>query len=194
MRAVVLGDDEQARRILVEPVDDAGPLDPADARQAVAAMGDERIHERAGFVTGGRMHHEPGRLVDDDEVIVLVDDVERDRFAQWLGRDGRGKVEQHRCPSGKLLVRIEGGGAVHGHSPVPDQRLEAAARKIAPRRCQRPVEPLRRSIMNPLTQCRFVQRILAANPGLRGFLGRKGLMGSCRLVIRAASVLLAPFV
>ena len=40
-------------------------------------------------VAGGRMHDEPGRLVDDDEVVVLVDDGERDRLAPRLGRRRR---------------------------------------------------------------------------------------------------------
>ena len=46
----------------------------ADAGQAVAAMGDQRVDQRAGRVAGGRMHHEARRLVDDDDLVVLVDD------------------------------------------------------------------------------------------------------------------------
>jgi hypothetical protein len=45
MRRVVLGDDQEPRRVLVEPVDDARPLDPADARQAVPAMRQKGIHQ-----------------------------------------------------------------------------------------------------------------------------------------------------
>ena len=37
-------------------------------------------------VAGGRMHHQPRRLVDDDQLVVLVDDVERDVFGRRLGR------------------------------------------------------------------------------------------------------------
>ena len=37
-------------------------------------------------VAGGGMHDQPGRLVDDDELVVLVDDVERDVLALRLGR------------------------------------------------------------------------------------------------------------
>ena len=54
MGAVVLGDDQQAAGVLVEPVDDARPLHAADARQAVAAMGDQRVDQRAGLMAGGR--------------------------------------------------------------------------------------------------------------------------------------------
>ncbi len=104
--AVGLGHHHQPGGVLVEPVHDAGPLDAADAGEAVAAMGDQRIDQRAGGVAGGRVHHEARRLVDDDELVVLVDDVERDRFALRLRRlrrrqrhadgvagiDGRGRI------------------------------------------------------------------------------------------------------
>ena len=74
MGAVVLGHHHQAGGVLVEPVHDARPLDAADAGQAVAAMGDQRIDQRAGGMAGGGMHHQALRLVDHDQRVVLVDD------------------------------------------------------------------------------------------------------------------------
>ncbi|MBA7467948.1 hypothetical protein ES707_03187 [subsurface metagenome] len=44
MRGVVLGHHHQPGGVLVEPVHDAGPLHPADAGEALAAMGDQRIY------------------------------------------------------------------------------------------------------------------------------------------------------
>ena len=93
MGAVGLGDDHDAGRVLVEAVDDAGPLDAADARQAVAAMVDQRVDQRAGPVAGARMDDQPGRLVDDDQVVVLVENVERDVLALRLGRLRLGQVD-----------------------------------------------------------------------------------------------------
>ena len=49
-------------------------------------MGDQRIDQRAGLMPARRMHDEAGRLVDDEEMVVLVDDVERDIFGLRLGR------------------------------------------------------------------------------------------------------------
>ena len=46
-----------------------------------AAMGDQRIDQRAVGIARRRMHHQPRRLVDDDEVLVLVDHVERNILA-----------------------------------------------------------------------------------------------------------------
>ncbi len=47
MRDIGLGDDEEARRILVEAVDDARALYAADAGEFVPTMGDERVDERS---------------------------------------------------------------------------------------------------------------------------------------------------
>ena len=58
-----------------------GPPDAADPGKAGAAMGDQRIDQRAGLMPGGGMHHEALGLVDDDDVVVLIDDIERDIFA-----------------------------------------------------------------------------------------------------------------
>ena len=44
MGPVVLGYDHDARGVLVEAVDDARPADTADARETVAAMGQQGIH------------------------------------------------------------------------------------------------------------------------------------------------------
>ena len=90
MRLVGLGDDQQPARVLVEAMHDAGPRHAADAGEAGAAMGDQRVDQRAGGVAGARMHHEAGRLVDDDERVVLIDDVERNGLARAARRRGGG--------------------------------------------------------------------------------------------------------
>ena len=66
-------DHEQARGVAVEPVDDPRPVDLVPARRVV---GEQAVDERAGRMAGRRMDHEPGRLVDDEQVLVLVGDHE----------------------------------------------------------------------------------------------------------------------
>ena len=84
VRGVVLGDDHQARRPAIEPVHDPRPLLAADAAEIVHVM-EQRVDQRAGRMAGGRMHDHPGRLVDHDEVAVLVENRQRQRFrpAAW---------------------------------------------------------------------------------------------------------------
>ena len=51
-------------------------------------MGDQGIDQGAVGIAGRRMHHQPRRLVDDDQVLVLVDHVERNILAlrAWPAR------------------------------------------------------------------------------------------------------------
>ena len=147
MRAIILGDHQEAARVLVEPVHDARPPHAADARQAVAAMGDERVDERAARMPRRRMHDEPGRLVDHDEVVVLVDDRERNRLRLRLGRHDRRHDERDARARARLERRIAHNGIVDGDAPVADQRLQAAARQVGEGARQDAVEPLRRAIL-----------------------------------------------
>ena len=134
MGAVVLGDHQEAGRVLVEPMHDARPLHAADAGEAVAAMGDERVDQRAGLVARRPgWTTRPGGLVDDDEVVVLVDDGERDRLAPAASRrPAAGTSSATSAPARDLRAGIAHRDAVDGDAALPDQRLQAAARKIAP--------------------------------------------------------------
>ena len=147
VRAIILGDHQEAARVLVEPVHDARPPDAADARQAVAAMGDERVDERAARMPRRRMHDEPCRLVDHDEVVVLVDDRERDRLRLRLGRRRRRHDERDARPGARLERRIAHDSIIDGDAPVADQRLQAAAREVGKGARQDAVKPVGRAIL-----------------------------------------------
>ena len=70
----------------------------------VAAMGDQRVDQRAVGIARGRMDDEPGRLVDDDEILVLVDDVERDILALRRGGHGRRHLDTRKSSPGLTLI------------------------------------------------------------------------------------------
>jgi hypothetical protein len=63
------GNHEQARCVAVQPVDD-----PRAVRNFTSCDPpvEERVDERAALVTRGWMHDEPRRLVDDEQVLVVV--------------------------------------------------------------------------------------------------------------------------
>ena len=69
-----------------------GAIRPAPA----AGLPEQRVHDRAFGVAVGRVDDEPGRLVDGDQVLVLVEDVER----QLLGRHRRARRDEPR-PAGR---------------------------------------------------------------------------------------------
>ena len=79
MRVVVFRDHEQAAGVFVQPVDDAGAQCAADAGKIVG-MGQHGIDERAVFRAGRRMDDHAPRLVDHQQIAILIDDRERQGF------------------------------------------------------------------------------------------------------------------
>ena len=76
MHRVGLGDDHHAAGVAVEPVHDARPRRSADAAE-FAEMKREALGECSGPVAAGRMDDHPRGLVHGDDVLVLVENVER---------------------------------------------------------------------------------------------------------------------
>ena len=74
-------------------------------------MGDQRIDQGSGFMPGGGVHHEPFWLVDDDDVVVLVDDIERDILARGLGGDRLRHVDCDRIAGGDMISGVADRGA-----------------------------------------------------------------------------------
>ena len=95
---------------------------------------------------GRRMDDEPGRLVDDDQVLVLVDDGERHVLAGERRILGRRRLEGDRAPAASRVDGSRATRAVDADFAGLDQRLEPGARKRDASRgrrgAQEPVEPL----------------------------------------------------
>ena len=91
---VVAGDEDQPAGLLVEAMHDAGARLAADLRKLGEAV-QQRVNQRAAIaIVVGRaragVHHHAGRLIDDGEVVVFVDDVERNIFGHGAQRRRRG--------------------------------------------------------------------------------------------------------
>jgi hypothetical protein len=67
------GDDQEPRRVPVEAVDDSRPLGLLPARHRVP---EEPVDERAARVASRRVDDDPGRFVDDQQVLVLEGDAQ----------------------------------------------------------------------------------------------------------------------
>ena len=89
LRLLRLGHDQNAGGVLVDTVQQQWLDLFAILIFLSLKMIGEGIDERAVVVTESRVHHHAGRLVDDDEVIVLVHDVERDVLGDNLEIAGR---------------------------------------------------------------------------------------------------------
>ena len=105
MGVVVLGDEHHAARVLVEAMDDAGAELAADAAQVVHVK-EQRVDERLVGVAGGGMDDQAGGLVDHDDVVVLVEDREREVLRLDGRRSGGGDVDLDRLAGFDALRRL----------------------------------------------------------------------------------------
>ena len=107
-------------------VDDARADGPADARQLPRAVVKQRVDERAVRVAGGRVHDHALRLVDNEQVVVLVHNVQRDVLGPGL--DGlRVRQVDGVDFAGRHLILFVDGRTAAGHKPLLDQVLQRTA-------------------------------------------------------------------
>ena len=121
-------------------------LHPADPRKAVAAMGNQRVDERPACIAGTGMNHQPCRLVDDDDVGILVEDPEGYGFGRRFCRFGWRNREHNRRSSYHACVRVIENRAVMGDASLLDQRLQPAPRKTFGVAREESIEALARGI------------------------------------------------
>src|SRR5256886_4764478 len=91
VREIGLRDDEQSRRVAVEPVHDSRPAFRRPARQ-VGAAADQDVDEGVVPMPRAGMDDEAGRLVEHGEVLVLVHEAQvrvRGRVGAWWRLVGR---------------------------------------------------------------------------------------------------------
>ena len=117
---------QHARGVAVEAVHDAGPIGAADPGQRAEPM-DERVHHRAVSRAGRGVHDHAGRLVDGEQVGVLIEDDQGERLG--LGREPRGRGQLDLEPrAGAEEVRALARRAIDPHPPCVDQPLRLRAR------------------------------------------------------------------
>ena len=139
----------------------------------------------------------PGRLVDDDEVVVLVAR-RRARSPRACGSAGAGGGSVERRRGRRPRPSRPGRGPAAPSTvtrPVADQRLQAGARQVRPGARQHPVEPLGGRVRRRRPgRARFGGHLLLAFGKLARAVLPTGLEAAGRLVIRAAFASQAPFV
>lgn len=138
---VRLGDDHEAGRIPIETVDDSGSALGTSGQGR--APRDERVDQRVVPMSGRWMYHEAGGLVDDRYVLILEEDLERNRGgSESAGRLGIGKGDDDSVSAGE-----KSGGAsrraVYGNRAARDQagRLGAGESQLIG---EKAIEPLGR--------------------------------------------------
>ena len=102
-------------------------------------VGEETVLQGAITVAGAGMHDEPGGLVDDEEIVVLVHDPQ----GHCLRRDGGDRrhlaLERHLLPAQHPIARA-GWPAVDRHAAALDPALDARAGVLRQEPSERLVE------------------------------------------------------
>jgi hypothetical protein len=127
MGAIGFRHDQQARRILVDAVDDAGAFFATDARERVAAMMQQRIDQRAGGRAGGGVDDHACGFVDDDQIGILVEDRQGDGFGLGVVILGRGEGEGVFLAFLHARLGVGDGGTVLPHVAFGDHLHQARA-------------------------------------------------------------------
>ncbi len=137
LRCQRLRHDEQAGGVLVEAMDDAGARDPRERGRVVK----QRVGERAVAVAGPGVDDDAGRLVDDDDCVVLVHDPESDRLRciRVANRRER-RAEDDPLAAPDLALHV-GARRIDGDAPRAHPRLEPAAGMFREQARERAVEP-----------------------------------------------------
>ncbi len=138
VRQVGLGHHHHSGCVLVQPVHDAGAQLAGDVGQGIAVMY-KSVYERSLEVSRSRMGYQAGRFAHCDDVFVLIQDVEVNRFA--LDVEVAGQRESERDD---LVAADEGIGfarrAVDGHAAVLDELLYQGARERGEAQGEVPVD------------------------------------------------------
>ncbi|MGY4511985.1 hypothetical protein ACVIN2_005439 [Bradyrhizobium sp. USDA 3650] len=104
-------------------------------------MGDQRVHQRAGLVARRGMHHQPLRLVENDDVVVLEHDVEGDILAFRLRRDRFRHVDCDRIAAGDVISGVPDRGVPEAHRARQNQGFQPRSRQLGKVHSQHAVEP-----------------------------------------------------
>ena len=141
MGKVVFGNRQKPGGVLIDAVDDAGAQLTVDAGQVIPQRVQQAVHQRVIGMARRRVHYQPLGLVDDQQIIVLVDDIQR----HFLGRDVHslrlGNLVGNGIANIQFVVFLTG-LSVAGNQPFLNELLGGAAAQIRHAPGEKGVQPL----------------------------------------------------
>ncbi len=129
---VVFGQEDAAARVLVQPVHHARPRRGSSGREPAGVV-QHGVDQGAGAIPHGGVHDQPRRFVQAEEILVFVEDFERD----VLRLDFRAHFLRRRFLRAYLVARADargglGGRAIDLDQPRGDGALPARAAEVGP--------------------------------------------------------------
>ena len=172
LRLQGLGHDHQTGGVLVQAVDDAGTWHVDD----VGHVMQQGVEQGTAGMAGSRVHHQARRLVDDQDLIVFIDDVQRNVLGLPFALG--------------FLLGFQGqhGTAMHGVTRAQDSTVDRQTAIFDPGRQPRArilVEQLGGDLVEALT-AQFGRDLCAKlnDLGHARFSGRTAFGFSCELVVK----------
>ena len=132
-------DDQRTRGSFVEPVHDSRPCRAANRGKLPEAI-EQGADQRSARFSGARMHYDSGGLIDDGEVIVFVENLQRNRFRSDGERLGRRNFNFYFFSGFDAMRRLRG-DAVDVHSAPGDEFLKARSAEIGRMSREITIEP-----------------------------------------------------
>src|SRR5438552_9197210 len=123
MRDVIFRCDQTAGCFLIEPVNDSRPLFAADARQCRAVV-QQRVDQSMFALTCPGVNGEAGGFVDNDDVTVFEEYLERNRLRLDIDFHGRWLPQINFVAASDNLPR-SGGLLIEPNESAADQLLNA---------------------------------------------------------------------
>ena len=106
MRLVILTDHEQPRRVHIDAMHDARTHHSVDRAELRTTVIHHRIHEGPLRMPRRRMHDHTLRLIHDQHILILVDDVERDVLRLHVERHRRRQIQRQHIARLQLRARF----------------------------------------------------------------------------------------
>jgi drug/metabolite transporter (DMT)-like permease len=130
MGGIGFGGHEDAGGFQIEPVNDPGTIRTAAGGELARAVVQKGRGEGTGGSTGAGMNGEAGGFVEDDDVGVLVEDLQRDGFGLHVPRGRRGNADGEAGTGGEKIPGLHGlarGFDTAGFHPLLDLAAGFAA-------------------------------------------------------------------
>jgi len=138
---VVLGGNESAAGIFIEPVDNPRTRHASDAAQLPPAVMEQRIDNRMPIMAGSRMHTDSGHFVDDQQRLIFKQNIQLHILGLCLGRFGFRPVEGHEVARTGMASRADI-FPIHLNMPLGNEALESRTGLLGIAGLQEDIHPL----------------------------------------------------
>jgi hypothetical protein len=128
VRKIILRHHQTTARFFIQPMNNPRSLLPADTRK-IFAMRQQSVNQCAAFAAGTRVNRNPRAFVYYDQIVVFVQDRERDLFRREIDRFYR-RLDQSNAVACSNSVARTGNSSVYCYVTLANKRLNSRPGKF----------------------------------------------------------------